>query len=112
LKFLRWRRTPDVNLRKLDKAARARLEARASRDGRSVEAEACAIIEEATEEEGTRGGKMDNLSLAEFMQANFKDIGLTDDEWVRFNIAISDLNSYTSTVDFDADEYEETVSDK
>lgn len=102
----------DLNLRKLNDAAKARLEARASRNGRSVEAEARAIIEEATEEEGSRGGRMDNLSLAEFMQANFKDIGLTDDEWLRFNVAISDLNSYRSTVDFDADEYEESVSDK
>jgi plasmid stability protein len=102
----------DVNLRKLDRAARVRLEARASRNGRSVEAEACAIIEEATEEEGTRGGKMDNQSLAEFMRANFKDIGLTDEEWVRFNVAISDLNSYRSTVNSNAVEYEESVSDK
>jgi plasmid stability protein len=46
----------DLNLRKLDEAARARLEARASRNGRSVEAEARAIIEEATEEEGARAG--------------------------------------------------------
>ena len=102
----------DLNLRKLDEAARARLEARASRNGRSVDAEACAIIEEATEEEGSRGGRFDNLNLAEFMQANFKDIGLTDEEWSRFNVAIRDLNSYTSTVDFDAGEYEESVSDK
>jgi plasmid stability protein len=102
----------DVNLHKLDAAATARLEARASRNGRSIEAEACAIIEEAMEEEGPRGGKMDNLSLAEFMDANFKGIGLTDEEWVRFNVAISDLNSFTCTVDFDAHEYEESVSDK
>ena len=102
----------DLKLRKLDEAAKARLEARASRNGRSMEAEACAIIEEATEDEGARGGRMDNLSLAEFMQANFKDIGLTDEEWGRFNVAISDLSSYSSTVDFDAHEYEEFVSDK
>jgi plasmid stability protein len=102
----------ELIVRKLNDTAKARLEARASRSGRSVEAEACAIIEEATEEEGTRGGKMDNLSLAEFMKANFKDIGLTDDEWGRFNVAISNLNSYASTVDFDAGEYEESVSDK
>jgi plasmid stability protein len=102
----------ELIVRKLDDAIKAKLEARASRSGRSAEAEACAIIEEATEEEGLRGGRLDNLSLAEFMQVNFKDIGLTDDEWLRFNAAISDMNSYRSTVDFDADEYEESVSDK
>jgi hypothetical protein len=55
---------------------------------------------------------MDNLSLAEFMQANFKGIGLTDEELSRFNVAISDMNSYVTSVDFDAGEYEESVSDK
>jgi plasmid stability protein len=99
-------------VRKLDDAAKRRLKARASRNGRSVEAEVRAIIEEATEDEGLRGGRMDNLSLGEFMDVNFKGIGLTEDEWGRFNNAISDMNSYRSTVDFDADQYEESVSDK
>ena len=41
----------------------------------SVEAEARAIIEDATEGEASRGGRMDNQSLGEFMHATFKDIG-------------------------------------
>jgi plasmid stability protein len=99
-------------VRKLDDAVKERLEARATRNGRSVEAEACAIIEEATEGEALRGGRMDNQSLGEFMQGTFKDIGLTDDEWQRFNIGVSEMNSETSFPDFEADEYEESTSDK
>jgi plasmid stability protein len=102
----------ELIVRKLDDAIKARLEARASRNGRSVEAEARAIIEEATEGEFLRGGRMDNQSLAEFMQATFKDIALTDEEWQRFNVGISEMNSYMSSVDFDANEYEESTSDK
>lgn len=97
---------------KLDDAAKERLEARAARNGRSVEAEARAIIEEATEGEALRGGRADNLSLGEFMQATFKNIALTDDEWRRFNIGVSEMNSETSFPDFEADEYEESTSDK
>lgn len=99
-------------LPKLDNAVRQRLEARAARNGRSVEAEARAIIEEATEGEALRGGRMDNQSLGEFMRATFGDIGLTDDEWRRFNIGVSEMSSDTSFPDFEIDEYEESTSDK
>jgi plasmid stability protein len=99
-------------VRKLDEAVKERLEARATRNGRSVEAEARAIIEEATEGEASRGDRMDNQSLGEFMHATFKDIGLTDDEWRRFNIGVSEMNLETSFPDFEADEYEESNSDK
>lgn len=99
-------------VRKLDDAAKERLETRAARNGRSVEAEARAIIEEATEGEALRGGRTDNLSLGEFMQTTFKNIALTDDEWRRFNIGVSEMNSETSFPDFEADEYEESTSDK
>ena len=52
------------------------------------------------------------MSLAEFMQATFKDIGLTDDEWRRFNLGVSEMNSEMASPDFEADEYEESTSDK
>ena len=99
-------------VRKLDDSVKEQLEARAARNGRSAEAEARAIIEEATEGEALRGGRMDNQSLGEFMHTTFKDIGLTDDEWRRFNIGVSEMNSETSFPDFEADEYEESTSDK
>jgi antitoxin FitA len=94
----------------LDDAAKERLETRAARNGRSVEAEARAIIEEATEGEASRGGNTHNQSLGEFMHAAFKDIGLTEDEWRRFNIAVSEMNSETAFPDFEVDEYEESSS--
>jgi plasmid stability protein len=101
-----------LTVRKLDDAVKERLEARAARNGRSVEAEARAIIEEATEDEALRGRRADNQSLGEFMHATFKDIGLTDEEWHRFNIGVSEMNSDMSVLDFDAAEYEESSSDK
>lgn len=99
-------------VRKLDKAVRARLEVRAARNGRSIEDEARAIIEDATDGEASRGDRMDNQSFGEFMHATFKDIGLTDEEWQRFNVGVSEMNSEMSFPDFEADEYEETSSDK
>jgi antitoxin FitA len=99
-------------VRKLDDAANERLEARAARNGRSVEAEARAIIEEATEDEALRGDRMDNQSLGEFMHSTFKDIGLTDDEWRSFNIGVSEMSSENAFPDFETDEYEESISDK
>src|SRR5437762_6386959 len=99
-------------VRKLDAAVKERLEARAARNGRSVEAEARAIIEDATEDEASRGGRMDNQSLGEFMYATFKDIGLTDAEWQQFNVGVSEMNSEASFPDFEGDEYEESGSNK
>ena len=61
---------------KLEDAVQERLEARAARNGRSVDAEARAIIEDAIEDEFPRGGHTDNQSLGEFMHAAFKDIVL------------------------------------
>jgi len=95
---------------KLEEAAKERLEARAARNGRSVEDEARAIIESATEDEPLRGGRTDNQSLGDFMRATFKDIGLTEEEWQRFNIGVSEMNSETAFPDFEADEYEKSSS--
>jgi plasmid stability protein len=101
-----------LTVRKLDDAVKERLEARAARNGRSVEAEACAIIQEATEDEALQARRLDNQSLDEFMRATFKDIALTDEEWQRFNIGVSEMNSDLSAPDFEVDEYEESGSDK
>jgi plasmid stability protein len=102
----------ELTVRKLDKAAKRRLEARAARNGRSVEAEACAIIEEATEGEASRGDPTDNLSLGDFMQATFKGIALTDEECQRFNVGVSEMNAESAFPNFEADEYEDSNSDK
>jgi plasmid stability protein len=100
-----------LTVRKLDDAVKQRLEARAARNGRSIEAEARAILEDATTGEAARG-RTANQSLGDFMHATFKDIGLTDEEWERFNIGVSEMNSDFRFPDFEADEYEESSSDK
>jgi plasmid stability protein len=102
----------ELTVSKLNEAAKRRLEARAARNGRSVEVEACAIIEEATAGEASRGDPTDNLSLGDFMQTTFKDIALTDEEWQRFNVGVSEMNAESAFPNFEADEYEESNSDK
>jgi hypothetical protein len=48
------------------------------------------------------------------MQAAFEGIALTEEEWGRFNSGIAEINAGTGmrVPDFEADEYEETTSDK
>ena len=48
------------------------------------------------------------------MYERFKDIGLTEDEFRRFNDGIAEINSRweMSLPDFEADEYEESPSEK
>ncbi len=95
-----------------------RLERRAKRHGRNVEAEACAILEEAAREEplwpglSEEGAPMqgaDAKGFGDLMYERFKDIGLKEDEVGRFNAGIAEANSMweMGLPDFEADEYEE-----
>lgn len=101
-------------VRKLDDAVKERLEARAARNGRTPEDEARAVLEEATEGEALPVLRNNERSFGELMRDAFKDIGLTDEEWRRFNTGIADINSGFGMriPDFEADEYEEATSDK
>jgi plasmid stability protein len=105
----------------LDEAAAARLVARARRHGRSLEAEARAILEEAASGSGfeeAAGEKDASLAgveekgFGDLMYERFKDIGLTEDEVRRFNNGIAAFSSRweMSLPDFQADEYEESPS--
>jgi plasmid stability protein len=107
----------------LDDAVEERLKARARRHGRSLEAEARAILEEATREEPLPPGlseegapmqRADEKGFGDLMYERFKDIGLKEDEFRRFNEGIAEINSLweMSLPDFEADEYEETLSKK
>jgi plasmid stability protein len=102
----------------LDDTARGRLESRARRHGRSVEAEARAILEDAAREElleqafreeGTPLLGAEEKGFGDLMYERFKDIGLTEDEFRRFNTGIAEANSLweMGLPDFEADEYEE-----
>jgi len=105
----------------LDEAVKERLKARASRSGRSLEAEACAILAEAVREEaperafreeGAPVHRSDERGFGDLMYERFKDIGLKEDEVRRFNDGIEEFNSQweMSLPDFEADEYEEAPS--
>ena len=107
----------------LDDAAEARLKARARRHGRSLEAEARAILEEAAgeepmppglSEEGAPMQRGDEKGFGDLMYERFKDIGLKPDEVRRFNKGIAAANSRweMSLPDLEADEYEETPAQK
>lgn len=107
----------------LDEAVEARLKARARRNGRSLEAETRAILEDAAgseileqglREEGATLPHADEKGFGDLMYERFKDIGLKPDEVRRFNKGIAEFNSRweMSLPDFETDEYEEVPSRK
>jgi len=104
-----------------DEAAEERLRSRARRHGRSLEAEARAILEDAAaesrfEEAAGEGAllRTEEQGLGDSMYEHFKDRGLTDEELARFNSGIAEINSISAMKipDFEADEFEEEPEDK
>ena len=97
-----------LTVRKLDDAAKERLEARATRNGRSLEAEARAILEGVADSEVVASLRNDERSFGDLMYERFKDVGLTEDEFRRFNIGIAEINSRSDMriPDFEAEDYE------
>lgn len=100
-------------VRKLDDDAKKRLEARASRNARSVEEEARAILEEAVLGEALPVLRNDERGFGDLMYERFKDSGLTPDELRRFNIGIAEINSMSEmrVPDFEAEDFEEADSE-
>lgn len=107
----------------LNEGARERLDRRAARHGRSVEAEARTILEEALTEAGFEESAAEDATvllgseekgLGDLMYERFKDRGLTDAEFARFNAGIAEINSRSAMriPDFEADEFEESPSDE
>jgi plasmid stability protein len=88
-------------IRKLDEGAKARLRARAKKHGRSLEAEARAILEEAAIGEGAK--RKQEKGLGTRIAARFKGIGLTEEERSRFDRAIDEMwrNNPPRFVEFD-----------
>jgi plasmid stability protein len=110
-------------IRAIDDALEKRLRARASHNGRSLEAEVYAILEDAEpvgglepalREEGAPMLSSGEKGLGDLMYQHFRDRGLTDEEFARFNIGIAEINSMDAMriPDFEADEFEEAPSDK
>lgn len=107
----------------IDDDVMERLESRAKRHGRNVEAEACAILEagadEAAFEESAGEGALslpahELKALGDSMYEHFKDRGLTDEELARFNTGIAEINSRSAMriPDFEAEDFEEGPGDK
>ena len=99
-------------VRKLDDDAKHRLEARAVRNGRSLEAEARAILEEAAEGEAAPALRNEEKGFGDLMYERFKDSGLTPSELRRFNSGIVEINSMSEMriPDFEAADFEEADS--
>jgi plasmid stability protein len=106
----------------VDDALEERLRVRASRNGRTLEAEVHAILAEAEsgvpEREfrgaGAPGSGTSEKGFGDLMYERFKDIGLKQDEVRRFNAGIAEFNSEweMGLPDFEQDEYEKTQSKK
>ncbi len=104
-----------LTVRKLDDDVRHRLEARAARNGRSLEAEARAILEEAAGSEAVPALRNEEeKGFGDLMYEAFKDVGLRDDEVERFNGGIVEINSRSEMriPDFEADDFEKADSNK
>jgi len=107
----------------IDDDVMERLEKRANRHGRTLEAEVCALLERAEpggtpepsfREDGAPTLGNEEKGFGDLMHERFKDIGLKEDELRRFNLGIAEFNSQweMGLPDFEADEYEETLSKK
>jgi plasmid stability protein len=106
----------------LDDAVGDRLKQRARRNGRSIEAEACAILAEALRDERRDQGlseegiamPLEEKGFGDLMYERFKDIGLKGDEVRRFSMGIAAANSRWAMglPDFEGDEYEESPEKK
>ncbi len=88
-------------VRNLDDRAKERLRTRAKRNGRSLEAEARAILEEVAVKEGVR--KKQAKGLGTRIAERFKGIGFTKGEKRAFDKAIEEMwrNNPPRFVEFD-----------
>jgi len=103
-----------LTVRKLGDDVKHRLEARAARHGRTLEAEARVILEEAAIGEAVPVWRNEEKGFGDLMYEAFKDVGLTEEEVRRFNRGIAEINSRweMSIPDFEAADFEEANSDK
>ena len=104
----------------VEDALEERLRVRASRNGRTLEAEVHAILAEAESGvpeqvlAGAPGRGTGEKGFGDLMYERFKDIGLKQDEVRRFDAGIAEFNSEweMGLPDFEQDEYEKTQSKK
>jgi plasmid stability protein len=81
-------------VRKLDNAVKERLEARARKHGRSLEAEARAILEDAAGDEGKKPRRRrKEKGFGTLMHERFKHTGFTNEEYAEFERTLAELRS-------------------
>lgn len=85
----------DLLVRRLDDKVKSELKKRASRHGRSLEAEAREILSSASEQAAP--GESIERSLGELMAQRFGRRGLSASEASLFNAGISEINSTWET---------------
>jgi plasmid stability protein len=90
-------------IRKLDDDAKERLKARAKKHGRSLEAEARAILEDAANGTPAKRSAKEEKGLGTRIAERFKGIGFTEDERRRFDRTIEAMwrNNPPRFVEFD-----------
>ena len=111
----------DLLIPDLDEEVRRRLEKRARRNSRSVEAEVRIIRGEAAgqagfEEAGENAAvlRREADALGDMAYEHFKGRGPTDDEFARSNAGIAEINSRSQMriPDFEAGDFEDEASDQ
>ena len=90
-------------IRRLDDDAKERLKARAKKHGRSLEAEARVILEDAANGTPAKRSAEEKNGLGTRIAERFKGIGLTEDERRRFDRTIEEMwrNNPPRFVEFD-----------
>jgi plasmid stability protein len=90
-------------VRRLDDDVKERLKARAKKHGRSLEAEARAILEDAANGAPAKPRPKEKKGFGTVMAERFKDIGFTGDEKREFDKAIKEMwhNNPPRFVEFD-----------
>ena len=81
-------------VRRLDDDVKERLKARAKKHGRSLEAEARAILEDATKDRvGRSRPRKKEKGFGTLMHERFKRTGFTDEEYAEFERHLAEMRS-------------------
>lgn len=91
-----------ILVRKLDDDIKERLRERAKRNGRTLEAEARAVLEAAASSQAP--DKKSGLGLGTELLARLQEIGLTNEDWEEFDRSLQENRRLFTVreIDFDA----------
>ena len=80
-------------VRRLDDGVKERLKARAKKHGRSLEAEARAILEDAANGKSSKQPAEEAEGFRHLMHERFKTTGFTDEEYAEFEQHLAELRA-------------------